>query len=85
MPSFQGEKDDNFESWALCVKRCLVFGVNYTQKQKEDVILTKIRDHALQALEQGGDMTNIEIVFSALQKTYVKIQRAYYPISNNFH
>ena len=76
MPSFNGDSEDNFESWHLSVKQCFSYGRNCSEQQKLDVVLAKIGGQALQTLEHEGELKTIETVFKSLKKTYGQDQRA---------
>ena len=76
MPIFKGDSNDNFESWVLSVKNSLSYGYHCSEEQKVDVVMTKVRDYALQALEYSGEKKTVEMVIQALKKTYGKDQRA---------
>jgi hypothetical protein len=76
MPYFNGDSNDNFESWVLSARKTLSYGKNCTEEQKLDVILTKVRGNALETLEHCGILNTVDLVFSALKKTYGKDQRA---------
>ena len=76
MPSFNGDSEDNFESWQLSAKQCFSYGRNCSEQQKIDVVLAKIGGHAIQTLEYEGELNTIETIFKSLKRTYGQDQRA---------
>jgi len=76
MPSFNGDSEDNFESWQLSTKQCFSYGRNCSEQQKIDVVLAKIGGHAIQTLEYEGELNTIETIFKSLKRTYGQDQRA---------
>jgi len=66
MPIFRGDSNDNFESWVLSVKNSLSYGYHCSEEQKVDIVMTKVRDYALQALEYSGEKKTVEMVITGV-------------------
>ena len=70
MPNFNGEPNDNFETWVLRVKIVLKYGEICSERQKLNAILTKVGGYAQQVIDNTIQVSTVEDLFKILRTTY---------------
>lgn len=76
MPKFNGEANENFNSWVLGVKMVISdYGAFCTEAQRFAAVRTHIGGRAREIVYHGGEIDNVQELLCQMEKTYDRDSR----------